>query len=149
MRILLSFITVFIREGFLEEVEFDTSFSCHRSCKFLKQLLVSFSSSRKWEEVKNNFEDYQPFRKVVLRQAVEDETVRSSHVLNMYHRAWHLCQVLPVCTTLEKQHKFFWDEERGNPKMWRDSPRITWLARQDLNLGSRCKAHLGFPHTTS
>lgn len=39
MRILIAFITVFIRKDFLEEAEFDISFSYHRSDKFLKKLL--------------------------------------------------------------------------------------------------------------
>lgn len=58
MRILIDFITVFVRKDFLEEAEFDISFSYHRSHKFLKKLLKEMRRGKK-----NNFEDCQPLRK--------------------------------------------------------------------------------------
>lgn len=75
MRILIDFITVFVRKDFLEEAEFDISFSYHRSHKFLKKLLKEMRRGKKTILKTVNHSE-----RVMLRWTSKSDSIRRRHL---------------------------------------------------------------------
>lgn len=50
------------------------------------------------------------------RGAGKGDSVRSSHLLNIYYATWGSQEVLPTCMTLEEEDNFVRQGE-GDPKM--------------------------------